>query len=59
MSGAALAKDEDQTELEIRRSAEFMDLVTPNQSRLFGYIFAMVRNSNDAHDLYQPTGKNW
>ena len=32
-----------------------MELVTPNQSRLFGYIYALVQNSNDAHDVYQQT----
>ena len=37
------------------QQVEFMELVTPNQSRLFGYIYTLVCNSNDAHDVYQQT----
>ena len=32
-----------------------MNLVTPNQSKLFGFIYALVRNNADAHDIYQQT----
>ena len=42
-------------DFDAERQVEFMELVTPNQSRLYGYIFALVQNSNDAHDIYQQT----
>jgi RNA polymerase sigma-70 factor (ECF subfamily) len=32
-----------------------MDLLAPLQAKLFGYIFALVPHTEDAHDLYQQT----
>jgi RNA polymerase sigma-70 factor (ECF subfamily) len=37
------------------RDADFMDLLAPLQAKLFGYIFALVPHTEDAHDLYQQT----
>jgi RNA polymerase sigma-70 factor, ECF subfamily len=37
------------------RAVRFMEYLEPAQGRIYGYIFAMVPNSNDAHDLYQQT----
>jgi RNA polymerase sigma-70 factor, ECF subfamily len=31
----------------------FTELITTHQSRLYGYIFALVRSRNDAADLFQ------
>lgn len=33
----------------------FMDLLSRHQGQLFGYIFAAVRNLDDAEELYQQT----
>ena len=33
----------------------FVDLLTQQQARLFGYIHALVHNFSDAEDLYQQT----
>jgi RNA polymerase sigma-70 factor (ECF subfamily) len=37
------------------RSEEFMELITLHQSRLYGYIFALVHDLDVADDLYQQT----
>jgi RNA polymerase sigma-70 factor (ECF subfamily) len=37
------------------RDSDFMDLLAPWQARLLGYIFALVSNIDDAHDIYQQT----
>jgi RNA polymerase sigma-70 factor (ECF subfamily) len=37
------------------RDADFLDLLAPLQAKLFGYIFALVPHTEDAHDLYQQT----
>ncbi|MCG8583974.1 MAG: sigma-70 family RNA polymerase sigma factor [Pirellulales bacterium] len=37
------------------KSEEFMELVTLHQSRLYGYIFALVGDATDADDLFQQT----
>lgn len=34
----------------------FVELITRHQSELYGYIFAVVRNREDADDLYQSVG---
>ncbi len=35
------------------RAVRFMEHLEPAQGRIYGFIFAMVPNANDAHDLYQ------
>lgn len=37
------------------RRVEFADLLRRDQSRLFGYIHSLVRDLNDADDLFQQT----
>src|SRR5439155_1747594 len=37
------------------RKAEFADYLRQNQSQLFGYIHSLVRDLNDADDLFQQT----
>lgn len=37
------------------REEQFAELFSANQQRLFGYILALVRNPNDAHDVLQQT----
>ena len=34
---------------------QFVDLLTEHQSQLFGFIYALVHNWDDAEDLYQQT----
>lgn len=34
---------------------QFTDLLTAHQGQIFGYIFAAVRNLDDAEELYQQT----
>ena len=34
----------------------FVELITRHQSQLYGYIFALVRNREDADDLFQSVG---
>ncbi len=34
---------------------QFMELLTAHQSHLFGYLFALVRDPQDAEDLFQET----
>jgi RNA polymerase sigma-70 factor (ECF subfamily) len=38
-----------------RRKAEFAEHLRPAQSRLFGYIHSLVRDLDDADDLFQQT----
>jgi RNA polymerase sigma-70 factor (ECF subfamily) len=38
-----------------RRKAEFAELLREAQSRLFGYIHSLVRDLDDADDLFQQT----
>lgn len=40
---------------EERSSAEFARLLGESQSRLFGYIHSLVRDANDADDIFQQT----
>jgi len=35
------------------KEEQFAELFSANQQRLFGYILAIVRNANDAHDVLQ------
>ena len=37
------------------RAAEFMDLLSARQGRIYGYIYAIVSNATDAQDVYQQT----
>jgi len=37
------------------RKAEFAELLRHHQTRLYGYIHSLVRDLNDADDLYQQT----
>jgi RNA polymerase sigma-70 factor, ECF subfamily len=37
------------------RRSEFAELLRDNQSRLYGYIHALVRDLDDADDLFQQT----
>lgn len=37
------------------KAVEFMELLTPRQSRIFAYVFALVSNATDAYDVYQQT----
>ena len=37
------------------RKAEFADYLRQHQSQLFGYIHSLVRDLNDADDLFQQT----
>ena len=37
------------------REEQFAELFSAHQQRLFGYILALVRNTNDAHDVLQQT----
>lgn len=34
----------------------FVELITRHQSQLYGYIFSLVRNREDADDLFQAVG---
>ena len=43
------------TELPERRKTEFADQLREAQSRLFGYIHSLVRDLDDADDLFQQT----
>ena len=38
-----------------QRHREFTELLSQHHSRLFGYVFAMVRNYSDAQDIVQQT----
>src|SRR5438552_2553668 len=38
-----------------KRQAEFADYLNRHQSQLFGYIHSLVRDLNDADDLFQQT----
>lgn len=38
-----------------KQKLEFADLLRRHQSQLFGYIHALLRNLNDADDLFQQT----
>jgi RNA polymerase sigma-70 factor (ECF subfamily) len=38
-----------------RRQVEFAEQLRQAQSRLFGYIHALVRDLDDADDLFQQT----
>ncbi len=38
------------------RHDQFVELITSHQSQLYGYIFALVRNRDDADDLFQSVG---
>jgi RNA polymerase sigma-70 factor (ECF subfamily) len=38
-----------------RRKAEFAELVRRDQARVFGYLHSLVRNLDDADDLFQQT----
>ena len=40
---------------EIDRKREFAELLRRHQSQLFGYIHSLLRNLNDADDLFQQT----
>ena len=40
---------------EDQRRAEFADLLRANQGRLYGFIHALVRNLDDADDLFQQS----
>src|SRR5436309_11942438 len=40
---------------ESQRKAEFADYLNRHQSQLFGYIHSLVRDLNDADDLFQQT----
>jgi RNA polymerase sigma-70 factor (ECF subfamily) len=37
------------------RHAEFVELLARHRGPLFGYIYALLRNLNDAEDVYQDT----
>ena len=37
------------------RKSLFRDLITRHQSQLYGYLFALVHNHDDADDLFQQT----
>ena len=37
------------------RHAEFVELLTQHRSQLFGYLYALLRNLDDAEDVYQDT----
>src|SRR5262245_65027314 len=37
------------------RKAEFAEDLRPDQTRLYGYIHSLVRDLNDADDLFQQT----
>jgi RNA polymerase sigma-70 factor, ECF subfamily len=37
------------------RHAEFTELLAQHRSQLFGYIYALLRNLDDAEDVYQDT----
>lgn len=41
---------------EQQRHNLFVELITRHQSQLYGYIFALVRNREDADDLFQSVG---
>src|SRR5687767_4268119 len=38
-----------------QRKAEFAELLRLHQSRLFGYVHSLVRDLDDAEDLFQQT----
>ena len=38
-----------------KRKTEFAEYLRQNQTRLYGYIHSLVRDLNDADDLYQQT----
>src|SRR2546422_8450823 len=40
---------------EQRLKAEFAQFLRQNQSRLYGYVHCLVRDLNDADDLFQQT----
>jgi RNA polymerase sigma-70 factor (ECF subfamily) len=44
-----------ESDLRERRKAEFADRLREAQSRLFGYIHSLVRDLDDADDLFQQT----
>jgi RNA polymerase sigma-70 factor (ECF subfamily) len=48
--GQAMAPEGDQT-----RQAEFAEQLRQSQTRLYGYIHSLVRDLNDADDLFQQT----
>jgi RNA polymerase sigma-70 factor, ECF subfamily len=37
------------------RHAEFVELLAQHRGQVFGYIYALLRNLNDAEDVYQDT----
>lgn len=37
------------------KAAQFTDLLHASRGRIFGYIYALVRNQTDAEDLFQET----
>jgi RNA polymerase sigma-70 factor, ECF subfamily len=37
------------------RHDEFVELLSQHRSQVFGYIYALLRNLNDAEDVYQET----
>lgn len=41
---------------ELERHNLFVELITRYQSQLYGYIFSLVRNREDADDLFQSVG---
>src|ERR687886_687901 len=49
-SEQAMAEDQGQ-----QRKAEFAEYLRRDQSRLYGYIHSLVRDLNDADDLFQQT----
>jgi RNA polymerase sigma-70 factor (ECF subfamily) len=53
-SAATCIAYESMTEQE--RHNLFVELLTRHQSQLYGYIFALVRNREDAADLFQSVG---
>ena len=53
-NAAARIANESMTEQD--RHNSFVELLTRHQSQLYGYIFALVRNREDAADLFQSVG---
>ena len=43
------------TDQDTDRAAEFMELLTPRQGQIWGYIYATISNAADAQDVYQQT----
>jgi RNA polymerase sigma-70 factor (ECF subfamily) len=53
---AAMTFEASELMIEQERHKLFVELITRHQSELYGYIFAVVRNRDDAEDLYQSVG---